>query len=277
MQAILDRMTTAGMREHADGRILAAKSEGIGFLVFNQPAKLNAMSVEMWDGVHKVLSDFETDAAVRVVVLAGAGEKAFVSGGDISQFEKVRSNADANAEFARLTGPGRDKLATFPKPKIAAIRGWCLGGGLAVAMATDLRIAAVDSTFGIPAARLSIAYGRNDIKRLIDLVGAANARMILYTARRYPAREAERMGLVNQVVENDQLVDTVLELAQTIGNNAPLSVAASKITIDELLKDPAERNDALIAAQTTICMNSADYAEGRRAFMEKRPPQFTGK
>ena len=276
MQAILDFMEKAGMVRHAAGKILTAKADGIGFLVFNQPDKLNAISVDMWDGIAQVCAAYATDPTVRVLLMSGAGDKAFMSGGDISQFEKVRSNADANAEFQRLTEPGRTALSSFPKPKIACIRGWCLGGGLAVAMRADLRIAAVDSTFGIPAARLSIAYGRDEIRRLIDLVGAANARMMLYSARRYPAREAWRMGLVNEVHENDQLVEATFELARTIGNNAPLSVQASKITIDELLKDPGQRDDALIARQTTICMNSADYAEGRRAFMEKRPPRFTG-
>jgi len=274
MQAIMEQ---AGIVQHAGGKILAAKKDGIGMMLFNQPEKLNAISVEMWDGIARVCDDFEADASVRVMIMAGAGDKAFMSGGDISQFEKTRGNAEANQEFARLTGPGRARLVSFAKPKIAAIRGWCLGGGMAVAMTADLRIAAVDSTLGIPAARLSIAYGRDDIRRLISLVGQAHARMILYTAKRLSAEQAARIGLVNEAVPNEQLYDVVFDIARTIGDNAPLSVAASKITIDELLKDPAQRNEDLIARQTTICMNSADYAEGRRAFMEKRKPVFTGR
>ncbi len=273
MQALMEQ---AGITAYADGKILAAKKEGIGMMLFNQPAKLNAISVDMWQGIANVLDDFEADDEVRVLIMAGAGDKAFMSGGDISQFEKTRSNAEANAEFARLTQPGRSRLTSFAKPRIACIRGWCLGGGMAVAMTADMRFASTDSQLGIPAARLSIAYGRDDIKRLIDLVGPAHARQILYTGNRLSAVQAERIGLINQAVESDKLLETVFDIAHTISNNAPLSVMASRITIDELLKDAAQRDNELIARQTTLCMNSADYAEGRRAFMEKRKPVFTG-
>jgi enoyl-CoA hydratase len=273
MQALMEQ---AGITAYADGKILAAKKDGIGMMLFNQPAKLNAISVDMWQGIANVLDDFEADDQVHVLIMAGAGDKAFMSGGDISQFEKTRSNAEVNAEFARLTQPGRSRLTSFAKPRIACIRGWCLGGGMAVAMTADMRFASMDSQLGIPAARLSIAYGRDDIKRLIDLVGPAHARQILYTGNRLSAVQAERIGLINQAVESDKLLETVFDIAHTISNNAPLSVMASRITIDELLKDAAQRDNELIARQTTLCMNSADYAEGRRAFMEKRKPVFTG-
>lgn len=274
MQTIME---SAGITAYADGKILAARRDGIGFMLFNQPEKLNAISLDMWEGIGTVLDQFGADDSVRVVMLAGAGNKAFMSGGDISSFEKVRSNAEANVEFTRLSAGGRGKLDKFSKPKIACIRGWCLGGGLAVAMAADIRMAGEDSRLGIPAARLGIAYSKKDIQVLINLVGPAHARMILYTGKSIDAKEAERIGLVNKVVANDQLVEACLDVARSIVDAAPLSVAASKLTIDELLKDPADRNLAEIERQTPLCMNSADYAEGRRAFMEKRKPVFTGK
>ncbi len=228
-------------------------------------------------GLGEILDEFREDSSVRVVILTGAGPKAFVSGADISQFEKNRSNADAQREYDRLTGSGRAKLGAFEKPMIARIRGFCLGGGLAIAMQTDLRIAGEDSEFGIPAARLGIAYGFDGLRKLVQLVGPAHARMILYTGRRIDAQEAERIGLVNRVVPDEELNEAVLDVARTIADNAPLSVAASKLTINEVLKEPAERDMDAIRQAMAVCFDSEDYKEGRRAFMEKRPARFTGR
>lgn len=264
-------------REYAGGKMLAAKDEGVGLITFNQPEKRNAMSLEMWTGLGEILDEFREDNSVRVVILSGAGNKAFVSGADISQFEKNRSDANAQQEYDRLAGVGRAKYASFPKPIIARIRGFCLGGGLAIAMQADLRIAAVDSQFGIPAAKLSIAYAPGSVKRLIDLVGPAHARMILYTARRIDAAEAERIGLINKMVEDEELNEYVLDLARTIADNAPLSVAASKLTINEMLKDAGERDTAAMDLMMQSCFDSADYKEGRTAFMQKRPPRWQGR
>src|ERR1700760_3166555 len=246
-------------REYAGGKMLAAKDDGVGLVTFNQLEKRNAMSLEMWTGMAEILDEFAEDASVRVVVLTGAGNKAFVSGADISQFEKNRSNAEAQQEYERQAGEGRAKYAAFPKPVIARIRGYCLGGGLAIAMQADLRIAAADSQFGIPAAKLSIAYAPDSVKRLIDLVGPAHARMILYTARRIDAEEAQRIGLINHMVSDEELNDEVLELARTIADNAPLSVAASKLTINEMLKEESQRDMDAIQRATETCFNSADY------------------
>src|SRR6201995_1010049 len=202
-------------REFAGGKMLAAKDDGVGLITFNQPEKRNAMSLEMWTGFGEILDEFAEDSAVRLVILTGAGNKAFVSGADISQFEKNRSNADAQQEYERQAGVGRAKYGAVPKTGVARIRGFCLGGGLAIAMQADLRIAAVDSQFGIPAARLSIAYAPDSVKLLIDLVGPAHARMILYTARRIDAVEAQRIGLINRMVPDEELNDQVLDLART--------------------------------------------------------------
>ena len=263
--------------EYANGKMLASRDGGIGLITFNQPEKRNAMAMEMWLGLGEILDEFERDDTISVVVLSGAGDKAFVSGADISQFAKNRNNADAQKEYDRITGIGREKFHNFPKPIIAKIRGFCMGGGLAIAMATDLRIATPYSQFGIPAARLSIAYAPDSVRRLIDLVGPAHARMILYTARRIGGAEAERIGLINQCVPVEQLDEVVMGIARTISENAPLSVRASKLTISEMLKDESARNMAAIKEIGEICFNSADYKEGRTAFMEKRAPKFVGR
>jgi enoyl-CoA hydratase/carnithine racemase len=266
-----------GTRRYAGGKMLAAKNDGIGLVTFNQPEKRNAISIEMWQGLGQIFDEFAEDNDVRVVVMTGAGDRAFVSGADISQFEAHRSNAEASREYDRIAGVGRASLAAFPKPIIARIRGFCLGGGLWIAMHADLRIASLNSTFGIPAARLGVAYGLDGIGRLVDLVGPAHARMILYSARQINALEAERIGLINQAVEVEDLESAVTGLAHTIANNAPLSVASSKLIIDQLAMTPPERDMEAIRNAMTTCMNSADFREGRTAFMEKRQPRFQGR
>ncbi|HEY2594042.1 MAG TPA: enoyl-CoA hydratase [Chloroflexota bacterium] len=264
-------------QEYAGGKMLAARQDGVGVVTFNQPAKHNAISVEMWGGLGQILDEFAADDNVRVVVLTGAGTRAFVSGADISQFEQQRSNADAQRAYDEQTSVGRRKLSSFPKPTIARVRGYCLGGGLAIAMQTDLRIASSDSQFGIPAAKLGIAYGIEGLRNLVSLVGPADARMIMYTGERFGAEEALRIGLINRVVAAEDLETHVFELAQTIANNAPLSIAASRLTIGQLLLDAQERDQAAIARAAAACFDSADYREGRAAFLEKRKPRFTGR
>ena len=263
--------------EYAGGKMLAGVEDGVGLITFNQPEKRNAMSVEMWEGLEEILESFAADPAVRVVVLTGAADKAFVSGADISQFEKNRANADAQAEYDQRTSKGRQKLGAFAKPVIARIRGYCLGGGLGIAMQTDLRIASSDSQFGIPAARLGIAYGFEMVRTLVSLVGPANARMILYTGGRIDAAEALGIGLINRVVGPDELEGEVTKVARTLADNAPLSIAASKLAVAASLQDPGERDMEGLRRASQICFDSADYREGRTAFMEKRRPRFAGR
>ena len=267
----------AAGKSFAEGKMLAAVEGGVGLVTFNQPEKRNAMSVAMWQGLGEILDEFAADNAVRVVILTGAGHKAFVSGADISQFEKTRSNADAQREYDRLTSAGRDKLANFPKPTIARIRGFCLGGGLGIAMMADLRIAAQDSAFGIPAARLGIAYGPDMTRRLVDLVGPAHARMLLYTGARIDAQEAQRIGLVNRTVKDDELSDVVLELAGMLADNAPLSLGAAKVVVEQVTRDESKRDRGAMDTVIQACFDSEDYREGRTAFMEKRRPVFKGR
>jgi enoyl-CoA hydratase/carnithine racemase len=273
----MQQASTVAPSEYAGGKMLATRRDGIGVVTFNQPEKHNAVSVEMWQGLGEILDEFAEDSSVRVVVLTGAGTRAFVSGADISQFEKQRANADAQQAYDQMTTAGRRKLSSFRKPTIARIRGYCLGGGLAIAMQTDLRIASNDSQFGIPAAKLGIAYGLEGLRRLVSLVGPAHARMILYTGERIGADEALRIGLVNRVIAPEELESSVEKVAHTIADNAPLSVAASKLAIDQALLDAQDRDLDALARATAACFNSEDYREGRTAFLEKRPPRFQGR
>ncbi len=265
------------MRQFADGKMLAEAEDGVGLITFNQPAKHNAMSVEMWHGLSEILDLFAADHSVRVVVLTGAGHKAFVSGADISQFGQNRADASAQLDYDRVTSAGRSRLAGFAKPVIARIRGFCLGGGLGIAMQADLRIAAADSTFGIPAARLGIAYGFDMVRQLVALVGPAHARMLLYTGARIDAEEASRIGLVNRVVPDADLSDVVVDLARAIADNAPLSLRAGKLAVAEAIRDSSERDPEAVGQAVAACFDSLDYREGRTAFMEKRPPRFVGR
>ncbi len=262
--------------EFAGGKMLASAQGGIGRITFNQPEKRNAMSVEMWEGLGQILEGFTADPTIRVVVLTGAGDMAFVSGADISQFEQQRGDDAARLEYDRKTAFGRKVFDEFTKPTIARIQGFCVGGGLAIAMNADLRIASEQSQFGIPAAKLGISYGFSGVRRLVQLVGPAEARMLLYTGDRIPASEARAIGLINRCVALSELDATVDRIAQTIATNAPMSVISMKRTVTEACKDEAAVNLNAINESVGACFNSADYREGRRAFMEKRKPVFTG-
>jgi len=264
-------------KSFADGKILKSIADGVGIITFNNPEKRNAMSIEMWDGLGTALIELREDDNVRVVILTGAGDKAFMSGADISQFEKNRRDAKANEEYNRKSDAQRALLAEYPKPTISCIRGFCLGGGMQIAMLTDMRFAAVDSQFGIPAAKLGIAYGFEGLRHLVSLVGPSWARLILYTGMRIDSAEALRIGLVDRVMADDKLWDETLNIARTISGNAPLAVKAAKITISQVLKDKDERDMGAIKAIGTACMDSEDFREGRQAFMEKRKPQFKGR
>lgn len=258
-------------------KIIAEVEGAVGWLTFNHPEKRNAMRHEMWEATSVVLDAFAADPNVRVVVMKGAGDKAFVSGADISQFEKTRNNAETAAKFAYAADGARERMASFQKPLIAMIRGFCMGGGLGVALKTDLRIASSDSQFGIPAAKLGIAYAFENVKALVDLVGPGVAKQILFTGRRFPADQALRMGLIEEVVAPEDLEAAVRGYAETIAENAPLSVAATKVTVSQVLGLESERDMALLAEIGREATDSQDFKEGRTAFMEKRKPKFQGR
>src|SRR6516165_12671579 len=224
-------------KSFAEGKILKSVTEGVGVVTFNNPDKRNAMSLDMWEGFGQALTELRDNPEVRVVILTGAGDKAFMSGADISQFEKNRHNAQASEEYSRRSDAQRALLANYPKPTIACIRGFCLGGGMQVAMLADIRIAARNSQFGIPAAKLGIAYGYDGLRHLVSLVGPSWARLLLYTGMRIDAAEALRIGLVERVIADDELWGETMAIAHVISDNAPLAVQAAKVTIAQVLKD----------------------------------------
>jgi enoyl-CoA hydratase len=274
---MLDIPNNQTEKAFADGKILQSGTDGIGVITFNNPDKRNAMSLDMWEGLGQSLTELRDDPAIRVVILTGAGDKAFVSGADISQFEKTRHNAEASEAYSKRSAAQRALLAEYPKPTIACIRGFCLGGGMQVAMLADIRFAAEHSQFGIPAAKLGIAYGYDGLRNLVSLVGPSWARLIMYTGMRIESAEALRIGLVDRVLPDGELWNATLEVARSIAGNAPLAIKAAKITIAQVLKDPDARDFAAIKNIGTACMDSDDFREGRRAFMEKRKPVFQGK
>ena len=264
------------MLELNTDRMRAEITDGIGWMTFNNPARHNALSLEMWQAIGEIVAHFEGDEDVRVIVMTGAGGKAFVSGADISEFDKQRANSEQKEEYARISASGSRALATVTKPLIAMVEGYCIGGGLATALAADIRFASPDSSFGIPAAKLGLGYEYAGLAKLARIVGPARARDILFSARFLGAEEAQRAGLVQFISPRDRIRNDVIAYATQIATNAPLTVAAAKAAINAYERggqiDDVEAVEVLVSA----CFDSDDYKEGRRAFAEKRTPEFTG-
>jgi enoyl-CoA hydratase len=258
-------------------RVIAEKQGPVGWLVFNNPERRNAVSLDMWEAIPRVLERFEADPEPRVIVLSGAGDKAFVSGADISQFESQRSGAEAVQRYEEIAEGAQLRLQRCDKPVLAMIRGYCLGAGVNIALACDMRIAAEDARFGIPAARMGLGYRVSSTKNLVDTIGPARTREMLITARQYGAAEAERIGLVQRVVPAAGLEAEVLETCAGIAANAPLTMRTAKRIVRELLASPDSFDEAACRALVKECFESSDYKEGRRAFMEKRRPAFQGR
>jgi enoyl-CoA hydratase/carnithine racemase len=257
-------------------KIYGGREGAVGHVVFNNPTKLNAVSLDMWDGFVGVLKDYAKDPEVRCVVVSGAGGKAFVSGADISKFESERANAEAQVRYDAISKEGYEALYDFPKPTIAKITGYCIGGGMNLAACCDLRYCNDGARFGVPAAKLGLGYGYSGLKRLVDVVGPSFAMEIFYTARQFTAAEAVTMGLVNRVVPDGELESYVKNFADTIVGNAPLTIRAVKAVVSEMMKDESNRNMKHADDAVAACFMSRDYEEGRKAFMEKRKPVFTG-
>lgn len=261
----------------ADGRIIGRKNGAVGTLVFDNPAKRNAVSLDMARQVPEVMSGLIADPDVRVIVVTGSGQQAFVSGMDVSEFEAKRATAEQNAAyFATVIGMYR-AVRDAEKPTVAAIRGYCMGGGMAIACGCDLRICADDAQFAIPAARLGLGYAGLYTQWVVEAVGPAYAKEMLLTARRYSPTEARRMGLVHATAAAADFDMFCADYVGRIAENAPLSMKAAKRIVDDVIggldDDGLARAEHLVAA----CGDSEDYKEGRRAFLEKRKPKFTGR
>lgn len=257
-------------------KMLSRKQDGVGWMILNNPERHNAISLEMWEAAMEIMAEFKADPDVRVMVVTGAGGKAFASGADISKFKDERQEAAAVAHYQATTQKAYVTVQALSIPTIAMIRGYCIGGGTALAVCCDLRICTENAKFGIPAAKLGLGYGLARAQPLVDLIGPAFAKEMFFTGRQFDAREAESMGLVNRVVSDDRLEATVEELATMIAGNAPLTVRCAKLVVGEALKDAGERDVAATERAVEACFRSQDYREGQSAFLEKRKPRFTG-
>jgi enoyl-CoA hydratase len=253
-----------------DASMIARKSDGVGWMTFNNPQRHNALTDAMSVRIVEILADFDADPGVRLCVMVGAGDKAFVSGADIGGLPDGsaprRTVAPAVTAF--------DALRDFKKPLVAMIRGWCLGGGVAVAMKADMRIADATAKFGVPAARLGVGYPLDSVRDLVNLVGPSAAKSILFTGERFDADQALRLGLADEVVAPEALEARIAQIAAAIGDNAPLSIKAAKAAIDHVARGAWSAE--AVAGFVADCFGSADFTEGRAAFLEKRRPAFRG-
>jgi len=259
------------------GMVGAEVKGPIGWLIWDNQSKLNALSPPMYPDALSVIETFEADPAVKVVVMRGAGKRAFISGADISSFNKTRSNAEAVERAREAPDKLRHAMLHMEKPLLAMIRGYCLGGGMGMALNADIRFASSDSLFSIPAAHRGVAYAPDGLKQLVDVVGPSVAKDIMFSARKLNAEEALRVGLVNRVVEPEELEAVTMDYAATLAANAPLSIRASKYFINQLGLERAERNEARMAAMQREAADSEDFKEATQSFMEKRRPVFQGR
>lgn len=258
------------------GTIELKKQGHVGTITFNNPSKFNAMNYDMWLALPKLMQDCVDDPSIRLIVLTGAGEKAFVSGADISQFDKQRNGGDAAEAYNRATEAAYSCVLDCPKPTLAKIRGICMGGGLGLALNCDVRICASDARFRMPAGRLGLGYGFDGVKRFTEVVGVAHTADLFFSARIFGADDAHHMGLIKQVVPVDTFETTTAEYVNQVCENAPLTLAAAKRSLLELRKNSSDRDLQLVRQMVEHCFASEDYKEGRKAFAEKRTPDFKG-
>jgi enoyl-CoA hydratase len=257
--------------------VLIRREAPLGWLVLNRPQVRNALNLATWRAIAEGVAELEADPDIRVIVMRGVSEEAFISGADISEFKELRSNADKARSYRDWPNRALTAVVDCTRPVVAMISGVCVGGGVQVALSCDIRIAARGTRFGIPAARLGLAYPIDGVQALVDIVGPANAREILLSARLFEAEEALAMGLVHKLVEVRELEAFVRQYAQQMAYNAPLTMAAAKACIREAVKDTVNRDQKMLDEVVARCFNSEDYREGVRAFGEKRRPKFSGR
>jgi enoyl-CoA hydratase/carnithine racemase len=260
----------------SEGRLRAEKRGAVGWVVFDQPAKMNAINDAMWRAIPEAMARFDADREVRCVAFRGEGTQAFAAGADISQFEAIRDDEAAVVEYDDLLDRVLHAIQDSRKPSVALIHGVCMGGGLEVALACDLRYCGASAQFAIPAAKLGLAYNVEGHKRLLETVGHARAREIMFLGRRYDAGEASAMGLVHRVLPDAELDAYVDGVIATLLANAPLAIANSKTILEEFAKSLGAPDAEAMRAAMRRCAQSEDYKEGRRAFMQKRKPDFKG-
>jgi enoyl-CoA hydratase len=258
------------------GSICIERDGAIGSLIVDHPERRNALNAEMWRQIPKLAAELDQDPSVHVVIMRGAGEEAFVSGADISEFSQLRTGGAA-AQYDAENVQAFAALSALQKPLIAQIHGFCFGGGVALSACADLRYAADDALFAVPAARLGLGYPLSAAQQLVRLLGQAHAKELFFTARRFPAAEALRLGLLHEVFPKAELDARVRAIAEGISQNAPLTLRAFKLAAAELLKPAAARSDAAAEAAISDCFHSADYREGVDAFLNKRSPRFSGR
>ena len=269
--------TNAAAEAPVEEKMLGLKRGPVAEIVFNNPARHNAVSLDMWERMTALLADFAADPALRVLVVSGAGGKAFVSGADISKFESERANAEAQARYETISKRGYEALYEFSKPTIAKITGYCIGGGMNLAACCDLRYCNEGARFGVPAAKLGLGYGFLRIERFSRIVGLPRAMEFLFTAKQYSSKEAYDMGLVHGVAADAELDAMVDGITGAIAQNAPLTIALAKAAAREIAKPESKQDHARLDRMAEACFDSEDFKEGRRAFMEKRRPIFKGK
>lgn len=258
------------------GQIHIRREGHIGVIVLDHSERHNAISADMWQGLLDSATELASDREIRAVLIRGEGNKAFAAGADISEFSNKRTDSSANRDYDNVSDKAYVALATMPKPLVAMIHGYCIGGGLAVALTADLRIASDDAKFAIPAARLGLGYRSEGLGRLVQLIGPSATKRIMFLADRFGSDEALNMGLVNRVVPKAELEGATSEWMNLICQNAPLTIRAAKAATDEWAKPESLRDFGKINDLVNACFDSADYSEGVEAFMAKRTPRFSG-